>query len=95
MIKFATCIPAFIYLTDFRENTLHDVTGLAVEDVNLPVSLGVFNSAHLNQAVFAFRHYEHAWPSYTGIHSRAGLRRHGLYDTVVAIYTVVSIESAS
>lgn len=34
LITFATRIPAFIYLTDFRENTLHDVTGLAVEDVN-------------------------------------------------------------
>ena len=97
LIKFATRIPAFMYLTDFRENTLHDVitklepelfkavTGLTVEDFNLLVSLGVFNSAHMNQAVFAFRRYEDASLSYTGIESHAGLRHYGLYDTVVAV----------
>ena len=85
LIKFATRIPAFINLTDFRENTLHDVTGLSVEDFNLHVSLGVFNSEHINQAVFAFRRPEHAWLSCTGINSHERLRRYGLYDTFVAI----------
>jgi hypothetical protein len=96
LIKFATRIPAFMYLTDFRENTLQDVitklepdlfktvTGLSVADFNLLVSLGVFNSAHMNQAVFAFRRYEDASLSYTGIESHKGLRKIGLYDTVVA-----------
>jgi hypothetical protein len=67
LIKFATRIPAFMYLTDYRENTLRDVitkiepelfksvTGLTVKDFNLLVSLGVFNATHMNQAVFAFR----------------------------------------
>ena len=99
LIKFATRIPAFMYLTDFRENTLQDVitklepdlfkavTGLSVEDFNLLVSLGVFNATHMNQAVFAFRRYEDASLSYTGIESHKGLRRYGLYDTVVAIDT--------
>lgn len=62
LIKFATRIPAFMYLTDFRENTLQDVitkiepdlfkvvTGLTVEDFNLLVSLNVFNSSHLNHS---------------------------------------------
>lgn len=97
LIKFATRIPAFMYLTDYRENTLYDVitkiepglfqavTGLTVEDFNLLVSLGVFNAGHMNQAVFAFRRYEDASLSYTGIESHAGLRRYGLYDTVVAV----------
>jgi len=97
LIKFATRIPAFMYLTDFRENTLQDVitklepdlfktvTGLSVDDFHLLVSLGVFNSTHMNQAVFAFRRYEDASLSYTGIESHKGLRRYGLYDTVVAI----------
>jgi len=96
LIKFATRIPAFMYLTDFRENTLKDVitklepelfravTGLTVDDFNLLVSLNVFNSAHMNQAVFAFRRYEDASLSYTGIESHEGLRHFGLYDTVVA-----------
>ena len=67
LIKFATRIPAFMYLTDYRENTLQDVitkiepdlfkqvTGLTVGDFHLLVNLGVFNSIHMNQAVFAIR----------------------------------------
>lgn len=39
----------------------------------------------MNQAVFAFRRYEDSSLSYTGIESHKGLRRYGLYDTVVAI----------
>jgi len=97
LIKFATRIPAFMYLTDFRENTLTDVitklepdlfktvTGLTVKDFNLLVSLGVFNSTHMNQAVFAFRRYEDSSLSYTGINSHPRLRSRGGYDTVVAI----------
>ena len=96
LIKFATRIPAFMYLTDFRENTLRDVitklepelfrsvTGLTVEDFNLLVSLGVFNATHMNQAVFAFRRYEDASLRYSGIESHEGLRSYGLYDTVIA-----------
>ena len=96
LIKFATRIPAFMYLTDFRENTLKDVitklepdlfkavTGLTVDDFNLLVSLNVFNSAHMNQAVFAFRRYEDSSLSYTGIESHEGLQHFGLYDTVIA-----------
>ncbi|WP_396270330.1 DEAD/DEAH box helicase family protein [Ideonella sp.] len=96
LIKFATRIPAFMYLTDFRENTLQDVitklesglfltvTGLTVQDFHLLVKLKVFNTEHMNQAVFAFRRYEDASLRYTGIDSHPGLRHVGLYDTVVA-----------
>jgi hypothetical protein len=96
LIKFATRIPAFMYLTDFRENTLQDVitkiepdlfrivTGLTVQDFHLLVKLRVFNTEQMNQAVFAFRRYEDASLSYTGIESHEGLTRYGLYDTVVA-----------
>ncbi len=97
LVKFATRIPAFMYLTDYRENTLRDVitkiepelfksvTGLTVKDFNLLVSLGVFNATHMNQAIFAFRRYEDSSLSYTGIDSHPRLRHYGLYDTVVAI----------
>jgi hypothetical protein len=97
LIKFATRIPAFMYLTDFRENTLDDVitkiepdlfrtvTGLSVKDFELLKSIGVFNATHMNQAVFAFRRYEDSSLSYTGIDSHPRLRHYGLYDTVVAI----------
>ncbi len=96
LIKFATRIPAFMYLTDFRENTLQDVitklepdlfltvTGLTVQDFHLLVSLKVFNTEQMNQAVFAFRRYEDASLRYTGIDSHDGLSNYGLYDTVVA-----------
>ncbi len=96
LIKFATRIPAFMYLTDFRENTLQDVitkiepdlfltvTGLTVKDFHLLVRLKVFNTEHMNQAVFAFRRYEDASLRYTGIESHEGLTHYGLYDTVVA-----------
>ena len=95
LIKFATRIPAFMYLTDFRENTLQDVitrlepdlflavTGLTVTDFHLLVRLKVFNTEHMNQAVFAFRRYEDASLRYTGIESHEGLTHYGLYDTVV------------
>jgi len=96
LIKFATRIPAFMYLTDFRENTLQDVitklepelfrtvTGLTVNDFHLLVQLRVFNTERMNQAVFAFRRYEDASLRYTGIESHDGLSHYGLYDTVVA-----------
>jgi hypothetical protein len=96
LIKFATRIPVFMYLTDFRENTLQDVitkiepdlfravTGLTVPDFHLLVKLGVFNTEQMNQAVFAFRRYEDASLRYTGIDSHEGLTHYGLYDTVVA-----------
>jgi len=97
LIKFATRIPAFMYLTDFRENTLQDVitklepdlfltvTGLTVKDFHLLVQLKVFNTEQMNQAVFAFRRYEDASLRYTGIESHKGLSHYGLFNTVVAI----------
>jgi hypothetical protein len=97
LIKFATRIPAFMYLTDFRENTLQDVitklepglfqlvTGLTVEDFQLLVRLKVFNSEQMNQAVFSFRRYEDASLYYSGIESHKGLTHYGLYDTVIAV----------
>jgi hypothetical protein len=96
LIKFATRIPAFMYLTDFRENTLVDVitkiepdlfrtvTGLTVGDFNLLVDLRVFNTERMNAAVFAFRRYEDASLRYTGIDSHEGLTHMGGYDTVIA-----------
>ncbi len=97
LIKFATRIPAFMYLTDFRENTLQDtitklepdlfrtVTGLTVKDFHLLVRLKVFNTERMNGAVFAFRRYEDSSLRYTGIDSHEGLTHLGGYDTVVAL----------
>ena len=94
LIKFATRIPIFMYLTDFRERSLKDVitqlepglfkkvTGLTVKDFELLVSLGVFNSALMNDAVYKFKRYEDPSLSYTGINKHEG-EDIGLYDTVL------------
>jgi len=94
LIKFATRVPIFMYLTDYRERSLKDVitklepglfkkvTGLTVKDFELLVSLGVFNSALMNDAVYKFKRYEDSSLSYTGIskHEKEDI---GLYDTVI------------
>ena len=94
LIKFATRIPVFMYLTDYRERTLKDVitqlepglfkkvTGLDVKDFNLLVSLNLFNSALMNDAVFKFKRYEDSSLTYVGFtkHDKEDV---GLYDTVL------------
>jgi hypothetical protein len=95
LIKFATRIPVFMYLTDYRERSLKDVitqlepglfkkvTGLTVKDFELLVSLGVFNSALMNDAVYKFKRYEDTSLEYTGINKHAG-ENIGLFDTVLS-----------
>ncbi len=95
LIKFSTRIPVFMYLTDYRERSLKDVitqlepdlfrkvTGLTQKDFELLVSLGVFNSALMNDAVYKFKRYEDASLEYTGINKRTG-ENVGLYDTVLS-----------
>ena len=95
LIKFATRIPVFMYLTDYREKSLKDVitqlepglfkkvTGLTVKDFEMLVSLGVFNSALMNDAVYKFKRYEDSSLEYTGINRHAN-EEIGLYDTVIS-----------
>lgn len=99
LIKFATRIPVFMYLTDYREHSLKDVitqlepglfkkvSGLDVKDFELLVSLNVFNSSLMNDAVYKFKRYEDASLSYTGIAKHDNLKI-GLYDTVVNVWEV-------
>ena len=94
LIKFATRIPVFLYLTDYRERSLKDVitklepglfkrvTGLSLKDFELLVSLGLFNSALMNDAVYKFKRYEDSSLSYAGI-SKHKNQDVGLYDTVL------------
>ena len=93
LIKFATRIPIFMYLTDYREQSLHDVitqldtalftrvTGLSLNDFELLLSLGLFNSSVMNSAIFAFKRYEDSSLSYTGINKHDG-EQIGGWDTV-------------
>jgi len=94
LIKFATRVPIFMYLTDYRERSLKDVitqlepglfkkvTGLTVADFELLVSLGLFNSALMNDAIYKFKRYEDASLSYTGVNKHED-EDIGLYDTVI------------
>ncbi len=94
LIKFATRVPIFMYLTDYREYSLKDVitqlepelfkkvTGLDVKDFELLVSLNVFNESLMNDAVYKFKRYEDASLVYTGIDKHTG-ENVGLYSTVI------------
>ncbi len=95
LIKFATRVPIFMYLTDYREQTLKDVitqlepglfkkvSGLDVKDFELLVSLGVFNGALMNDAVYKFKRYEDASLEYAGINKHQN-ENIGLFDTVLS-----------
>ena len=101
LIKFATRIPVFMYLTDYREYTLYDVihqlepelfrkvTGLTLQDFDLLVSLGVFNRELMNDAVYKFKRYEDASLVYTGINTHEG-ENVGGFDTVISEQTYKS-----
>jgi hypothetical protein len=95
LIKFATRVPVFMYLTDYREHCLKDVitqlepvlfkkvTGMSVKDFELIVSLGVFNAALMNDAVYKFKRYEDPSLMYVGVNKHEG-EDVGLYDTVLS-----------
>ena len=86
-----------MYLTDHRERSLNDiitqlepglfkkVTALNVKDFELLVSLGVFNSGLMNDAVYKFKRYEDTSLEYIGINKHEG-EGVGLYDTVLSPY---------
>ncbi|MFA5747076.1 MAG: restriction endonuclease, partial [Candidatus Paceibacterota bacterium] len=95
LIKFATRIPVFMYLTDYRERALKDVitelepglfkkvTGITKKDFGLLVNMGVFNNALMNDAVYKFKRYEDASLTYAGINKHEG-EDVGLFDTVIS-----------
>ena len=70
LIKFATRIPIFMYLSEYRERCLYDVitllepdlfrkvTGLTIRDFELLVNLHVFNSERMTDAIYKFKRYE-------------------------------------
>lgn len=94
LIKFATRVPVFMYLTDYRERSLKDVitqlepglfkkvTGLNVKDFELLCSIGVFNASLMNDAIFKFKRYEDSSLSYTGIEKHVSDEIGG-WDTVI------------
>jgi hypothetical protein len=94
LIKFSTKIPVFMYLSEYREETLKHVitqlepnlfkrvTGLGIKDFELLVSLNVFNASLMNDAVYKFKRYEDSSLTYTGINMHEG-QAVGGFDTVI------------
>lgn len=94
LLKLAARIPAFMYLTDYREQCIKDVitqiepdlfkkvTGLSVTDFDILCSIGLFDPEIMNQGIFGFRQYENASLSYTGINMHEG-EDVGGWDTVL------------
>ncbi len=70
LINFAKRVPIFMYLSDYREEMLQDiimklepelftkVTGLKIDEFSLLCEFEVFNTAIMNEAIFAFKRYE-------------------------------------
>jgi hypothetical protein len=93
--QFASRIPIFMYLTDYRENHLEDVitkldyklfkkvTGLEISDFELLVNRGVFNKPLMNLAIKDFKIYEDASLQYLGLTTHK-FEKYGLMDTVVS-----------
>ena len=94
LLKLAARIPVFMYLTDYREQTIKDVitqiepelfkkvTGLSVKDFDILCSIGLFDPEKMNQGIFGFRKYESSSLNYTGIDKHEG-EAVGGWDTVL------------
>ena len=93
LMKFATRIPIFMYLTDYREESLTDiirklepelfqrVTSLTIPDFELLVSVGVFNSTQMNDSILLFRRYEDSSLEYTGVNRHSNDEYVGTFDS--------------
>lgn len=94
LLKLAARIPSFMYLTEYREQTIKDiitklepalfkkVTGLDVSVFDALCEIGLFDPEKMNQGVFGFRRYESSSLNYTGIDMHEG-EDIGGWDTVL------------
>lgn len=94
LLKFITRLPVFMYLTDFREESLEDVikqlerslftkvTGLEISDFEKLSNIGVFNARAMNEAVYQFRRFEEASLTYAG--AGRSLESIGLFNTKIS-----------
>lgn len=99
LLKFVSRVPVFMYLTDYREETLKDVitqlerplftrvTGLKIHDFEKMCEIGVFNAQAMNSAIFSFRRFELGSLNYAG----GGIEPEniGLFDTTVSAIEAV------
>jgi hypothetical protein len=94
LLKLAARIPSFMYLSEYREQTLYDVitklepdlfkkvTGLDVKIFDELHKIGLFDTEKMNQGVFGFRRYEGSSLNYAGIDMHEG-EDVGGWDTVL------------
>lgn len=94
LLKLAARIPSFMYLTEYREQTIKDVitklepelfkkvTGLSVSDFDILCDIGLFDPEKMNQGIFGFRRYESSSLNYAGINMHEG-EDVGGWDTVL------------
>ena len=94
LLKLAARIPSFMYLTEYREQTIKDVitklepelfkkvTGLNVNDFDVLCDIGLFDPEKMNQGIFGFRRYESSSLNYAGIDMHDG-EDVGGWDTVL------------
>lgn len=95
LIKFATRIPVFMYLTDYREKSLQDVinklepnlfkkvTGLDTKDFEVLCNINVFNASIMNEAIFKFKRYEDSSLVYTGVDKHINDKEIGGWDITI------------
>lgn len=94
--KFCAKVPVFMYVTDYREESLVDiitaidsdlftrVTGLTVEDFQLLNRLGVFNADRLDSAIYQFKKLEEKSLHYAdGESATVARRRLGLWGRTI------------
>ena len=96
LLQLSTRIPLFMYLTDYREETLKDVimqlepglfkkvTGITVEEFEIFLSIGLFNSTLMNSAVFSFKRYENSSLHYASGFTKYKPEEVGLFDTKIS-----------
>jgi hypothetical protein len=71
-------------ITQLEPALFKKVTGLEIEDFDLLVSLNVFNSELMNDAVYKFKRYEDSSLEYTGIRKH-NEKQEGLFDSVIEV----------
>lgn len=94
LLKLAARIPSFMYLSEYREETIYDVitklepdlfkkvTGLDVEVFKGLYDIKLFDPEKMNQGIFGFRRYESSSLNYAGIDMHEG-EDVGGWDTVL------------
>lgn len=104
LLKFLSRVPVFMYLTDYREESLQDiiegldtrlferVTGLTLADFTALKEAGVFSAGQMNAAIYQFKLFEDS--SLVYVSDRIGLWDRSVSRTELAGMTPPQVERA-